>query len=75
MIKQFRTRSQQVTMLIALLALVIAIATSIQTDTTTAKQDEVSIRQDKETDSEGRSLASELKDFPWSPVISFFIVR
>lgn len=75
MIKQFQTRSQQIIMLVVLLALVIAIATRVKAETCTAKQDETLMQHDEAIFSRGRSLASELKDFSWSPVVSFFTTR
>ncbi|MBX3255509.1 MAG: hypothetical protein KF862_15315 [Chitinophagaceae bacterium] len=75
MAKQFQTKKQQVAMFIVLLALVIAIAVNVKAGTYIAGQDEILIQQEEEISLEGRSLTSELKDFPWSPVISFFTVR
>ena len=74
MTQQYQTRMQRVIMLIALFALVVVIAQKVAAGTKY-----VAIKKESAEQSEGTgvksniiSLASDLEDLPWSPVLNFF---
>ncbi|MCC6287432.1 MAG: hypothetical protein IT249_06070 [Chitinophagaceae bacterium] len=70
MTKQFQTKMQQITMLIALLILVIVIAQKVSAGTCTASRYEV-MQCDENTSTEIVDISSTVSDLPWSPFIAF----
>lgn len=75
MIKQFQTRLQPITMILILIALVIVIATKVKAGTNYACPDGITQTCDTEVSSGFKELTSELTDFSWSPILSFFSLK
>ena len=73
MTQQYQTRTQRITMLLALLALVIVIAKNVSAGTNyvTVKQQKIE-QCSAEVKEHFVSLASEMEDLPWNPVLTFF---
>ena len=74
MTQQYQTRMQRVTMLIALLALVVVIAQNVAAGTKYVAIKKESAEQSAGTGVKSNiiSVASDLEDLPWSPVLNFF---
>jgi hypothetical protein len=74
MTQQYQTRTQRITMLIALLALVIVIAKNVTAGTrcVVVKQQVNAEEPVKKVKHAIITLASEIEDIPWSPFITLF---